>query len=514
MRRREFLTTTAGAAASVLVGCDTHGNRTSARAGPRSNPAAPVPGDPPGAADIELALRAAPARVSLLEGSPTDVWRFSARLLHGSSSALGPVGDGYLGPTLRVRTGQRVRIHLDNALDEQTIVHWHGLYVAERNDGHPSYAVSPGAGYDYDFEIGNRAGMYWYHPHPDRRTGPQVYRGLAGLVVVSDDDERRLGLPDGDRELMLVLQDRTFDGDNQLVYAPDPMVGFLGERVLVNGGLPRTLDVSRGPHRIRILNGSNSRVYDLAWSDGSPLIVLGTDGGLLDAPQEKSHIVIAPAQRLDLWASFGDRPGDDVWLESRAFGGLGPAMGRGRGMMGGQAARVPNGAPLRIQRFATTRPGARGGPPDRLVPAPGPDVSRVVNAGNPRTFTTTMQMMRWLLNGGAFEMRGVAGNERVRLGTVEDWEFVNTGGPMAMAHPIHLHGAQFRIIERQHGPSSASLRDGLFDDGWLDTFLLLPGDRVRIRVSFDRYPGMFLYHCHNLEHEDMGMMRNYLVEAH
>lgn len=514
MRRREFLTTTAGAAIGVLAGCDACGRRGPARSSPGSGAAA-VPGDPQAAADIELALRAEPARVSLFDGPPTDVWRFSARLRRGAPSALAPAGDGYLGPTLRVRSGQRVRVHLDNALDEPTIVHWHGLYVAERNDGHPSYAVNPGAGYDYDFEIGNRAGAYWYHPHPDHRTGPQVYRGLAGLVLVSDDDERHLGLPDGDRELTLVLQDRTFDGDNQLVYAPNPMVGFLGERVLVNGRLPRTLDVSRGPHRIRILNGSNSRVYDLAWSDGSPLTVLGTDGGLLDAPQDKSHVVIAPAQRLDLWASFGDRPGDDVWLESRAFGDLGPAMGMGmgRGMMGGQAARVPNGAPLRIQRFATTRQGARGAAPDRLVPTPGPDVSRVVNTGHPRTFTTTMQMMRWQLNGRAFEMRGVAGNERVRLGTVEDWEFINTVGPMAMAHPIHLHGTQFRIIERQHGPGLDSLRDGLFDDGWLDTFLLLPGDRVRIRVSFERYAGMFLYHCHNLEHEDMGMMRNYAVTA-
>lgn len=510
MRRREFLTTTAGAAVGMLMG-DACGGRRTGRAdpGPRTGPPA---------ADLELTLRAAPARVSLLDGPPTEVWRFSARMLHGAPGALTSAGDGYLGPTLRVRRRQRVRVHLDNAIDEPTIVHWHGLYVSEPNDGHPAYAVRPGARYDYDFEVDNRAGLYWYHPHPDRRTGPQVYRGLAGLVVVSDDDERRLGLPDGDRELTLVLQDRTFDADNQLVYGPDPMIGFLGEQVVVNGQRPRTIDVPRGPHRIRILNGSNSRVYDLAWSDGSPLVVLGTDGGLLDAPRERSHVVLAPAQRLDLWASFGDRPGDDVWLTSRAFAdvvptGMGMGRGMGRGMMsGGRAARVPNGAPLRIQRFATTGPGARGAPPDRLVPAPGPDVSRVVNARSPRTFATTMGMMRWLLNGRPFALRGIADNERVRLGTVEDWELINPGGPMAMAHPIHLHGRQFRIVERRPGPGLDALRDGLLDDGWLDTFLLLPGDRVRIRVAFDRYAGLFLYHCHNLEHEDMGMMRNFAVQ--
>jgi len=122
-------------------------------------------------------------------------------------------------------------------------------------------------------------------------------------------------------------------------------------------------------------------------------------------------------------------------------------------------------------------------------------------------------MMRWLLNGRTFELRAVADNERARLGTNEDWEFVNAGGMMSMPHPIHLHGPQFRIMSRQPGPGASSLREGLLDDGWLDTFLLLPGDRVRLRVRFERYPGLFLYHCHNLEHEDMGMMRNYLIEG-
>ena len=511
MRRREFLTATAGSALGTLMGTAC-GSRGSIRSG-RDPGSSSAPRDPPTAADVELALRAAPARVALLDGSPTEVWRFSAHVVHGSPQAVAPAGDGYLGPTLRVRRGQRVRVHLDNAIDEPTIVHWHGLYVSERNDGHPAYAVAPGAGYDYDFAIDNRAGMYWYHPHPDRRTGPQVVRGLAGVVMVSDDEERRLGLPDGDRELTLVLQDRTLDGDNQLVYEPNPMLGFLGDRVMVNGRISRTLDVPRGPHRIRILNGSNSRIYDLAWSDGSPLVVLGTDGGLLDAPRERPHVVLAPAQRLDLWASFGDRPGDDVWLESRAFGDVGPGMMGGRMMGGGRAVAVPNGAPLRLQRFATTRPGARGAPPDRLAPSPGPDVSRVVNARDPRAISISMGMMRWLLNGRSFELRGVAANEHVRLGTVEDWELVNPSGPMAMAHPIHLHGRQFRVIERRHGPGLETLRDGLFDDGWLDTCLLLPGDRVRIRVAFDRHEGLFLYHCHTLEHEDMGMMRNFVVQS-
>jgi blue copper oxidase len=174
------------------------------------------------------------------------------------------------------------------------------------------------------------------------------------------------------------------------VYQPDPMIGFLGEQLLVNGRPAGLQEVARGPHRLRILNASNSRFYDLAWSDGSPLIVIGTDGGLLDAPRQRDHVLLGPGQRLELWASFGEAPGDDVWLLSRAFSGLGPMMGMGRGrmmgrgMMRGRAPQVPNGAPLRLQRFVATGAGAPGRPPARLAPAPGPDISRVVNAGNPR----------------------------------------------------------------------------------------------------------------------------------
>ena len=502
MRRREFVRGCLGTAAFAIVGGD---------ALLRSRPAiASGPGPKPSAsgASVELTLRAQPQSVSLLEGRPTDVWRFSANLARGPKDTLVASDKGYLGPTLRLRRGQRVRVDFENGIGEQSIVHWHGLQVAQRNDGHPSSAVASGERYAYDFEVNNRAGTYWYHAHPADRTGPQVYRGLAGLLLVTDDDEQRLGLPDGDRELTLVLQDRSFDADNQLLYSYNSMVGFLGDRVLVNGRLPETREVRRGAHRLRVLNGSNSRIYDLGWSDGSPLIVLGTDGGLIDAPQARSHVVLAPGQRLDVWASFGDKPGEDVWLESRAFDGVGPTMGMGMGggmmgrgmgggmmgrgmgggMMGGGAATVANGAPLRIQRFVTTGSGSAAAPPDRLIPAPGPTASEVTNARSPKTFTTTMRMMRFLLNGRQFEMSDVTRDERVRRDTVEEWEFVNPGGGMSMAHPIHIHGSQFHVVARKAGAGASALHEGVFDEGWQDTFLLLPGDRVRLRIRFGSIP--------------------------
>jgi FtsP/CotA-like multicopper oxidase with cupredoxin domain len=136
----------------------------------------------------------------------------------------------------------------------------------------------------------------------------------------------------------------------------------------------------------------------------------------------------------------------------------------------------------------------------------------------PRVLTVTAGRMQWLLNDRTFDMESVAPNETVSLGAKEVWEFANLGGGMMgmrMAHPLHLHGRQFRVLNRQVDPrvsqGSESLRAGFTDEGWKDTVLVMPGERVRVLIHFTRYPGLFLYHCHNLEHEDMGMMRNYRV---
>jgi FtsP/CotA-like multicopper oxidase with cupredoxin domain len=195
---------------------------------------------------------------------------------------------------------------------------------------------------------------------------------------------------------------------------------------------------------------------------------------------------------------------------------MGMGMGMGMGRMGGDSGPA-NGAPLRVCRFLVSGPGRTLPVPARFEPLDFRPEHEVVNRGRPRQIAVSMAMMRWQLNGGSFDMTEVGENERVKLGTTEDWEIQNLDGMMAMAHPIHLHGGQFQVVERAVSPSgqavAETLREGLIDEGWKDTFLLLPGERVRLRMRFERHPGLFLYHCHNLEHEDAGMMRNFLIEA-
>ena len=138
--------------------------------------------------DVEIVLRAAPGSIEIRPGAPTQGWQITGELVKGDESALQPVPGSYLGPTIRVKKGQRVRIHFINELAETSILHWHGLHLPAEMDGHPRYVVGTGESYVYDFEISNRAGTYCYHPHPHGRPGPQVYAGMAGLFLISDDE--------------------------------------------------------------------------------------------------------------------------------------------------------------------------------------------------------------------------------------------------------------------------------------------------------------------------------------
>jgi FtsP/CotA-like multicopper oxidase with cupredoxin domain len=479
--------------------------------------------------DVELQLTAAPDEVSVLPGAPTRVWRFAGRMVKGPTDTLQILPGSYLGPVIHLRRGQRVRIHFANQLAEDSIVHWHGMDVPEAADGHPRRVIRPGREYVYDFEVINRAGTYWYHPHPHMRTGAQVYHGLAGLLLVRDAEEDALALPSGEAELLCVLQDRRFDARNQLVFHGGTMMemmnGFLGDRVLVNGQPQPTKEVDATWHRVRVLNGSNARIYKLAWSRDVQMAVIGGDGGLLERPLRQQVLTLAPGQRADVLVDLsGFAAGTEVHLDSQAFAEADAAVVGMMGMMdrrmmgrrmgtGSGRSNVPNGTPLRVMTLRTrTRKGPAFRVPERLSSF---DAAWSARADAPiRRVPLSFQPMVWSLGGRTFVMGEVAPEETVAAGSTHLWEFINlTNQMMGMqaAHPIHLHGRQFRVVARTGGRATNTLRAGLIDAGWKDTVLVLPGETVRVQVTFSRHPGLYVYHCHILEHEDMGMMRNFRV---
>lgn len=499
--------------------------------------------------DVEIDLVARRGSVSILPGKETNVWRYAATLVKGPPNTLSTLPDSYLGPLMRFVTGQKIRIRLKNELPEQTITHWHGLHVPMAADGHPSAAIEPGQSYVYEFEMRNRASMYFYHPHTHEATATQVYRGLAGGIIVEDEDERALGLPSGDYELPIVLQDRSFDDENQFVYGAGMhmnMFGFYGDRVLVNGRPDFNLDVASRAYRLRVLNGSNARIYKLGWDDGTPLTIIGVDGGLLEKPETRPYVMLAPGERLDLFVDFSGRAvGSKLTMFSGAFDGLIPPMATR--MMGGN---LPMGGEYPLFTVNVTR-AASDSPklPEKLSTIPRLAPGAIANPDKPIPIAISMAHMSMLLNGGAYGHGDPLPFERIPVDTVQALDiFFESGGMgmgmrgsgmrgmgmgrgmmgggmmgggmgmmgMNMAHPIHLHGQQFEIASRVYEGGDedayATVRDGFIDSGLKDTVLITPGEHIRIVKPFGDFTGRFMYHCHNLEHEDMGMMREFLVE--
>lgn len=532
--------------------------------------------------DVELEITSQQALAAILSNGPaTQVQQYVGKVLKGPKHTLLTLPNNYLGPILNLQQGQKVRVFYRNNLKEASIIHWHGLHVPQSSDGHPMYTITPGEQYIYEFEVLNRAGTSLYHSHAHDMTAEQVYRGLAGLIKVTDDDEKALGLPDGEFDLPLVIQDRTFDQSNQLKYIHamhERMLGFLGEEILVNGKPNTEFVVKSRAYRFRALNGSNSRIYKLGWDDGTPLVAIGTDAGLLAKPETRPYIMMAPGERVDLWLDFSGRAlGSKLVLFSLPYSGALPGMmdemqrREGKGMMHN---RLPQGGKFPIATFTISEKVSDSPKlPTKLVPFKRLSENDVDNADKPIPIALAMQHMRPTLNGKSFSMDQVMDYERVALGSFKKISInhdhggqgggmkhgrgegesggrrmgggmmsmkhgndkeagehkggmgmmggggmggMGGGMMMEMAHPIHLHGQQFQILRRKAAmvkqDDYATVKDGFIDSGWKDTVLVMPGEEVEIVKPFQDYKGLFLYHCHNLEHEDLGMMRQYLVE--
>ncbi len=492
-------------------------------------------------AEIDISITAKPSEIPLFDGEKTAVYKYEAELLKGEPSSLQEIPNSYLGPIIRVKPQQKIRVRFHNELPDESIIHWHGLHVPHEMDGHPVNVVKTGEQFVYEFVVDNKPGTYWFHPHPHGKTGLQVYKGLAGLFIVEDN---RDNMPAVEYEVPLVIQDRRFDSSNQLVYLEnnrmDRMVGFLGDEIIINGQSKTLMELKKGTYRFRVLNGSNSRIYKLAWSDGADMTIIGNDGGLLSKPTDKPYIMLSPGERVEVWRDFSlDETDSQISLNSLSFdnatmmgmmgGGRRGGMMSGRGMMrsesGVSETYIDNGEPLTLFNFIVkSQQGEVVSLPTELEAIETFDLAEAVNEATPRQFDFHFQRMQWFINGKVFEMTEVADWEKVKLNTTEVWEFINSGSGrdgrgmgnmMQMPHPVHIHGLQFQIIERNVSQVPPlvwnSMKDGFVDDGWQDTFLLLPGMRVKVALRFEDFTGLFIYHCHNLEHEDMGMMRNYEV---
>jgi FtsP/CotA-like multicopper oxidase with cupredoxin domain len=483
----------------------------------------------PFVADAEISLTATDTMIQVLPGAQTRVYHYEGQLLSGSGVTVQSVPGSYLGPIIRVQKGKKVRIFFHNNLSEDSVVHPHGLRVPEDCDGQPMQAIGPGQTKVYEFEVIDRAGPYWFHPHPMGRTAEQVAMGLAGLFYVWDDEEALAvpGAGTGSNDVPVVIQDRNFDSNNQFLYNPNMMWGYLGSRILVNGKPDTVMSLEPRAYRLRILNGSNARTYKLAWSNNMPLKVIGTDGGLLPAAVSKSYVMLMPGERVDVWADFASLAGKPVTLRSLSFnpGGMMGGMGMGGGGMGGggmgggmggggmMGSTLANGAAFNI---LTVNVGKKATIKPVLGPLPALslryDASNVSNFAVPVPFILEMgHMMIWTINGRVYEETAVADDEMVYRDVPIAWEWINNS---PIPHPMHIHNVMFQVLKRTPPSSLSSYNtasQGFLDSGWKDTVIVWPGERVKIAMTFGPHMGMYMYHCHILEHEDMTMMRNLMI---
>lgn len=457
--------------------------------------------------DAEVSITAAEKYVPILSGAQTRVWSYAGQLLSGSGVSVQNLPGIYLGPILRIKSGTKVRIYFHNNLAEDSVIHPHGLRVPEDCDGQPMQAIGPGQTKIYDFQVVDRASPAWFHPHPMGRTAEQVLMGMAGLFNVWDADEELAvpGASTGANDIPVIIQDRAFDSNNQFLYQPSPLWGYLADRILVNGQANAALSLEPRAYRLRFLNGSNARTYKLAWSNNMPLKVIGTDGGLLPAPVSRSYVMLMPGERVDVWADFGSLAGKQVILRSLSFnpGGMGGGGMGGGGMGGGgggcncggggMGSSLANGAAFNILTVNVSKKAS-------VKPVLGPlpalsvryDASNVPNYATPRPFTLEMgRMMTWTINGRVYEMTAVADDEMVNLGDTMAWEWINNS---PIPHPMHIHNIQFQVVKRTP-PSSLTtyntINQGLVDSGWKDTVLVWPGERAmaeRTQVRQCRLP--------------------------
>jgi len=408
----------------------------------------------------------------------------STSFLGGPATPTAGFNQEYLGPTIVVQNGD-LAAEVNNTLDEPVSAHWHGLLVPGQHDGGPHLAIAPGTTWRPEMSIAQDPATIWYHSHIHERTAEQVYFGLAGVIHVTDGQDDARGLPSdyGIDDLTMVLQDRRFDASGRMDYDPsmmDVMHGFSGNRMLVNGQARATAVVPQGVVRLRLLNGSNARIYTLFLDDTRPMHLVATDGGFLPAPIALDTLRLAPGERAEILVDFS--------------GGGAPVLMSDPGQSFGVLQFATDASlPARITRLPEELDGA----PEDLS---GAEVKT-------RQVSLDMGMGGMMMGRGGFAINGRPYDMgridfEVALGTVERWQIRST----MVAHPFHVHGVRFRVVTENGGPPRPE------NTGWKDT-VLVP-EEAEILARFDQPASRetpFMFHCHILEHEDAGMMGQFTV---
>lgn len=403
------------------------------------------------------------------------------------------VNGGYLGPTLRLRRGEHVQVDVTNDVDETTTIHWHGMHLPARMDGGPHQPIDPGQTWRPDWVVAQPAATLWYHPHPHGTSHQHVYRGLAGMIIVDDEDTDGLDLPStyGVDDLPVVLTDVTLDGNGQLDEGTRMWsnLGIVGQTVLANGTPDAYYDVSTERVRLRLLNASGTRTYGLVVADTNgdhqPFDLIGTDSGLLPRPSRVEQVDLSPGERAEVVVTM--TPGLVATLRSVPVDlGTDPWNAR----MAGAHDH------LDILQLCAA---------DQLTPSPqtptrlGGPVDVPVD---PSTPIRRFELLGVQINGRTMDHSRI--DEVVDADSTEIWEVTNADGA---PHNFHVHDVRFTVLDTNQASNPTHV-------GWKDTVYVPPGTTLRLAIRFGTYTDPtvpYMFHCHLLLHENQGMMGQFLV---
>lgn len=416
-----------------------------------------------------------------------------------------------LGPTIILYKGQQVTLNVTNALPDLTTTHWHGMHVSPENDGGPHSLIYPNTTWSPSFTVLDRASTFWYHPHGHGLTDYQVTKGAAGMIIVRDSAEATLVLPRtyGVDDLPLIIQAKAVVGGQVSVHTG------LDSIIVVNGARQPLAQVPAQVVRLRCLNGASERTFMLGFTNDMPFHVIGTDGGLLTAPVQRTRLQLMPGERAELLVDLTGMTGSAfemlAYNSELPTGIIGsPQVGNGMATLDGYEDNALNGADHPIMSFAVG-PQTAGAVTTVIPYLVNGDYLDPADATVTRTFIMEPESMGPMeMIEGPFEINGALMdmdviNEVVMLGATEIWELTNN---TQLGHPVHIHDIQFNILDRNGLPPEQ------WELGWKDVVYVPPMGSARVLMRFDDFadPEMpYMYHCHLLMHEDEGMMGQFLV---
>ena len=438
----------------------------------------------------------------------------TTQLFDGDATETMGANGGNLGPTLIFEQGEFVNINVTNNIGEETTIHWHGMHISPENDGGPHSVIMPGETWNPNFTVMDKACTMWYHPHLHEKTNEHVTKGITGFIIIRDDEEAALELPRtyGVDDFPLNLQTKQFDASNQIV------IGEHGDNVpMVNSTIDAFVEFPAQVVRLRVLNGSSMRVFNLGFSNNSTFYQIGSDGGLLSEPISMDRLLLAPAERAELLVDLSDMTGESIELKS--YGSTLPqsAYGiAGLSTMQGVAPSGYNSNELNGNDFILLgiNVGAQTDNPILTIPSLLVDVTPIDESE--ATLTRNLQitapnMMQnsitgpFVFDGQSFDMNVI--NQTVQLGDTEIWEIFNMS---MVAHPFHIHDVQFYILDRNGVIPPENER------GRKDVVLVKNMETVRFIAKFEDHADdevPYMYHCHMLQHEDEGLMGQFIVEG-